>query len=151
MIAIVWPLVAALKRTILTRLVSKWTGTGLGVLLGLVGVALAALTIWRVVTSNEPPPRYTAEQAAAACDAALLEAENDALKEDLRRLAARLAEGGKRMAELTTKIEKLEKDQDDARANSGDPRRVVVPADDVWLRARARRTGPAEAAGAPGR
>lgn len=152
MLAIVWPLIAAfLKRTILARLMSKWTGTGLGVLLGLIGIGLAALTIWRVATSDDEPPRYTAKQAAAACDSALLKSENDALKDDLRRLAARLAERGERLAEMTDKLQALEKDQDDARATSADPRRVVVPADDRWLLARARRTGTADAAGPAGR
>lgn len=152
MLALVWPLLAGfIKRTILSRLLSKWTGTGLGVALGLVGVVLSGWTIWRVVSSDEPPPRYTAKQAAAACDSAWLKAENDALKEDIRRLAARLADRGAAFAELTDKLQALEKDQDDARQNSSDPHRIVVPADDAWLRARARRTGAARAEGAAGR
>lgn len=131
---------------------SKWTGTGLGVALGLVGVVLAGWTIWRIVSSDDPPQTYTARQSAAACDQALLAAENDALKEDIRRLAARLADRGAAFAELTDKLQALETEQDDARAQTSvDPHRIVVPADDKWLQARARRTGAARAEGATGR
>lgn len=152
MVALAWPVLSAiLKRTILGPLLSKWTGTGLGVALGVVGVGLAGWHIWRVVTSDDGPPRYTARQAAAACDSAWLQAENDTLKADLQRLAARLAERGERLAELTATVDNLQFEQEAALAHALDPDRVVVPPGDGWLLARAKRTGAAAAAGAGGR
>lgn len=152
MIALAWPLVvAALKRWLIAPLLSKWTGTGIGVALGVVGALLAGVTIWRILTADEPPPRYTAKQAAAACDSAWLKAENDALKADIAKLAERLTRRGEQLELLAGVIENLQMEQEAALATAQDPDRVVVPAGDNWLLARAKRTGAAAAAGSGGR
>lgn len=107
------------------------SGLGGGALGIVVAAVLGGLLVWRVWAWLDPPPRtYTA----AEIEATSLRAENASLKDAVAAQERTLRQRGETLTKIGEAHDRLAAEMEEARAKSGNPGTVVLPANDHWLR-----------------
>jgi hypothetical protein len=134
-----WALLLPYLGPLLVRL-ARWWAPWSGIRIGLGAIAALVLALcafggaWWLL-SRDPPPSpamVSAAQVEAQRWKALAEARATAAREKDAALVRRAAS----IAELEAEINSLNVEMEALRAQTADPHRVVLPADDPWLRAR---------------